>query len=88
MPFMEPLLCGVTKGKLLLPVYFPPCWCFLEGRVCWVRPRLVWEYSKGENNEVSLKSPATGEEQARPAACWCPGKEMHEARALPGAFGR
>lgn len=28
MPFMEPLLCGVTKGKLLLPVYFPPCWCF------------------------------------------------------------
>lgn len=65
---MELLFCGVTKGKSLLPVRFPPCWHFLEGRVCWVRPSLVWEYSKGGNNEVSLKSPATGEEQARPAA--------------------
>lgn len=24
--FMELLLCGVTKGKALLPVHFPLCW--------------------------------------------------------------
>lgn len=23
---MELLLCGVTKGKLLLPIHFPTCW--------------------------------------------------------------
>lgn len=25
-PFLELLLCGVTKGKVLLPVHFPLCW--------------------------------------------------------------
>lgn len=66
--FHERLLCGVTKGKSLLLSTFPPCWRFLEGRVCWVRPSLVWKYSKGGHDQVSLRSPATGEEQARPAA--------------------
>lgn len=25
-PFVELLLCRVTKGKLLLPIHFPTCW--------------------------------------------------------------
>lgn len=62
--FRELLLYGVTKGKLLLPVHFPPRWHFLEGRGCWVWPSGVWEYSRGGDNTVSLRSPATEEEQA------------------------
>lgn len=61
--FMELLLYGVTKGKLLLPVHFPPRWHFLEGRGCWVWPSGVWEYSRGGDNAA-----AAGEVQARPAA--------------------
>lgn len=68
---MELLLCGVTKGKVLLPVHFPFAGRFLEGRVCWVRPSLVWEYSEG-GNKVSVKSPATGEKQAMPVALLVP----------------
>ena len=66
--FMELLLYGVTKGKLLFPVLFPPRWHFLEGRGCWVWPSGVWEYSRGGDDTVSLRPPATGEEQAGPAA--------------------
>lgn len=71
MPLTELLLCGVGGGEALLLSTFPSAGRFLEGRVCWVRPSSVWEYSKG-GNTVSVKSPATGEEQAMPAALLVP----------------
>lgn len=46
-------------GKCFFLSTFPFARRFLEGRVCWVRPSLVGEYSKG-GNKVSVKSPATG----------------------------
>lgn len=74
MPFMELLLCEVT-GEMFLPAHFPPCWALpRRPRVCWVRPSLVRKYSKDGNDGVSLKSPATGEEQAVPAALRVPRK--------------
>lgn len=73
MPVTELLLCGGggVKGKRFFLPTFPFAGRFLEGRVCWVRPRLVWEYSEG-GNTVRAKPPATGEEQAMPAALLVP----------------
>lgn len=46
MPFMELLLCGVTKGIGLFLFAFPSAGHFLEGRVCWVKPAQSRDFPK------------------------------------------
>lgn len=52
-----------SDGKHFFLPTFPLAGPFLEGRVRWVRPSSVQEYSDGGNDGVGLKSPATGEER-------------------------